>query len=433
VPDLHDLYGQSFENRYEAYESQNLPSARNIPATNLWRRLLTMLYETGHPWITFKDACNVRNPQSHVGVIHNSNLCTEITLNTSADETAVCNLGSVNLSKMVIGGKLNEKLIESTVKTAVRMLDNVIDVNFYPTVEAKTANGRHRPIGLGVMGYQDVLYQLKIPFASERNCDLSDELMELVSFYAISASNELARERGTYQSYPGSKWSQGLLPYDTLALLQEERGVSLDYSKQQIKDWNPLRESIKAFGMRNSNCMAIAPTATISNISGTTPCIEPSFRNIYVKENTDGTFIVVNEYMVNALEQLNLWNDAILNQIKLRNGSLASVAGVPEELKELYREAFEISPDWVVKSAARRAKWIDQSASTNIFIKTESGKILDQIYTLAWKLGLKTTYYLRSLSTSQVEKNIDSDILPGKGDSEPALCRIDDPTCEVCQ
>jgi ribonucleoside-diphosphate reductase alpha chain len=401
-----------------------------------------MLYETGHPWITFKDACNVRNPQSHAGVIHNSNLCTEITLNTSADETAVCNLGSVNLSKMVIGGKLNEKLIESTVRIAVRMLDNVIDVNFYPTVEAKTANQRHRPIGLGVMGYQDVLYQLKIPFASEKNLNLADELMELVSFYAISASNELARERGSYQSYPGSKWSRGLLPYDTLALLEEERGISLEYSRQQTKDWNPLRESIKSFGMRNSNCMAIAPTATISNISGTTPCIEPSFRNIYVKENTDGTFIVVNEYMVNDLQRYNLWNDSILNQIKLGNGSLANVAGVPEDLKELYREAFEISPEWVVKAAARRGKWIDQSTSTNIFVKTSSGKMLDQIYTLAWKLGLKTTYYLRSLSTSQVEKNIDSDGLSEtpklavgtpKNGIEPALCRLDDPTCEVCQ
>ena len=440
VPDLHGSYGMDFEKKYAEYEALNLHSAKRVDAVSLWRKLLTMLFETGHPWITFKDPCNVRNPQSHCGVIHNSNLCTEITLNNSEEETAVCNLGSVNLAKFIENRTLNEALLAKTVRTAIRMLDNVIDVNYYPTVETRRSNLRHRPVGLGMMGYQDALYRMGIPFASEEHLDFCDRLTEVFSYHSIEASCDLAKEKGCYESFAGSKWSQGVFPHDTLEILEAERGVplELDRGMSKAKEWKALKEKVKRHGMRNSNCMAIAPTATISNIVDVNPCIEPTFRNIYTKENTDGSFIVVNRYMVEDLEKLGLWDRKMINKIKYHNGSLGEIAEIPQALRDKYREVFEIPSEWLVKAAARRGKWIDQSQSLNIFLAVPSGKLLDNIYTVAWKAGLKTTYYLRTLGTSQVRKTVSIEEEPEAKPAPSLLAKnegqpYDANECEVCQ
>ena len=427
VPELHELYGKAFEVKYVEYEKANVQSARVISAKDLWKKILTMLYETGHPWITFKDPCNLRSPQDHVGVVHNSNLCTEITLNNDKDEVAVCNLASLNLAKMINGQDLDAELIEKTVRTGMRMLDNVVDINFYTIPETEVSNSRHRPVGLGLMGYHDALYQLDINFASEENLAFADRSMELISYYAYSASSDLAKERGSYSTYQGSKWSRGLLPIDTLKLLEAERGVPLTINTNQTLDWDALRAKIKTQGMRNSNCLAIAPTATISNITGVVPCVEPIFKNIYSKENMSGSFLVINKYLVDDLLALGLWNKPMIDAIKYHNGSVASINAIPENLKNKYKETFEIEPSYVVRAAAYRGKWIDQSASTNIFVSTTSGKLLSDLYIDAWKTGIKTTYYLRTLAASQISKTIEAPVV------EPKACLISNPDCEACQ
>ncbi len=404
VPDLHDLYGAAFEARYQAYEADSSIRSKVIKASDLWRRVLTMLYETGHPWITFKDAANVRNPQDHVGVIHSSNLCTEITLNTSDDETAVCNLASLNLANMMRNGRLDEQKIRDTVRIGIRMLDNVIDNNFYPTPEAKNANMRHRAVGLGMMGDQDALYLMNTPFDSDAAVAFADESMEMVSYYAIQASSELAVERGAYETFNGSKWSRGIFPLDTLDVLASERGISVDVSRESRLDWESLKQQVKRFGMRNSNTMAIAPTATIANIAGVYPCTEPAYKNIYMKENLSGNFIVINRYLIDDLSVLGLWNRDMLEKIKIQNGSVRDIPEIPQSIREKYKETFEIAAHWIIDAAARRSKWIDQSASTNVFMSTTSGRALSDNYMRAWQMGLKTTYYLRTLGASQVSK-----------------------------
>jgi len=457
VPDLHDLYGKEFKEKYEYYESLNLPRSRKINSFDLWRKMLTMLFETGHPWFTFKDPINLRSPQDHVGVVHSSNLCTEITLNTSNNETAVCNLGSINLGQMIGNGKLNEEKLAKTIRTGIRMLDNVIDNNYYPTPESKTANLRHRAIGLGMMGYQDALYQLNIPFDSDENLGFADKSMEMISYYAILASSELAKERGSYETFKGSKWDRGILPYDTLSILEEHRGESLDLDKQITMDWDYVKSHIRSFGMRNSNTMAIAPTATIANIAGVYPCAEPAFKNIYMKENLSGNFIVINEYLVEELEQKGLWTNYILKQIKLHNGSIQEIPEISEDIRSLFKETFDIHMKWIIRAASRRAKWIDQSASTNIFVNTTSGKYLNDIYSLAWTTGLKTTYYLRSLGATQISKtsaDVESTSKEPELETKPTIkaesvslstnntengqlelmmCKLNDPTCEACE
>ncbi len=440
VPELHDLYGVEFEKKYQEYEAQNLASEKKVSARFLWKKILTMLFETGHPWITFKDACNIRNPQDHTGVIHNSNLCTEITLNNSADETAVCNLGSLNLARMIEDGGINEKKLKNTVFQSIRMLDNVIDINYYPTKEAKNSNSRHRPIGLGVMGYQDALFQLDIPFASDEQVEFADKLAEKISYYAIQASNELAAEKGSYSSFKGSKWDRGLLPLDTYKLLSQTRGGLLEYDDSSTMDWDALKQKIKENGMRNSNCMAIAPTATISNIAGTVPCIEPIFRNIYTKENTDGSFIVINHYLMEELKEKGIWTKELVNKIKFYDGSLAKIEELPEWIKQKYQEVFEIDSLWLLKGAARRNKWIDQSQSLNVFVSNTSGKALSDVYQAAWQLGLKTTYYLRSLSITQIDKTIEintqskeAEPMQSFATKDAVADAIDKSTCEVCQ
>ncbi len=409
VPELHHLYGKEFEKKYEEYEKLadegKIEMFRRIPASQLWRKMLTMLFETGHPWVTFKDPCNVRSPQDHVGVIHNSNLCTEITLNNSKEETAVCNLGSVNLGRHIVDGKLDQKLMEDTVTTAMRMLDNVIDINYYTTKECEVSNMRHRPVGLGIMGFADALFMLNIPFNSEEAVAFGDESMELVSYYAILGSSQLAKEKGKYKSYKGSKWDRGLLPVDTLDLLEQERGQKIDVKRRGKLNWKPVRDHVKKYGMRNSNTMAIAPTASISNISGCYPCIEPIYKNLYVKSNMSGDFTVINSYLIEDLKKLDMWNEEMLKKIKFHDGSIQKITEIPQEIRAKYQEVFEIDPEWLVKIAAHRGKWIDQSQSLNIFVQGVSGKKLSDIYTYAWKTGLKTTYYLRSLAASQVEKS----------------------------
>lgn len=409
VPDLHHSYGKKFEQSYTHYEKLadegKIKLFRRVKAADLWKKMLGMLFETGHPWITFKDPSNVRSPQDHVGVVHNSNLCTEITLNNSKDETAVCNLGSVNFAVHVTNGAFDREMVKETVTVAMRILDNVIDLNFYPTIEARTSNMRHRPVGLGVMGFQDALYQLDIDFASERCVAFADESMEIVSYAAILASTQLAKERGKYESFPGSKWDRGMLPVDTIGLLEAERGETIEVSRDGTLDWSVVREAIKKYGMRNSNTMAIAPTATISNIAGSVPAIEPIYKNIYVESNISGDFTVVNPYLVEDLKKLNLWSEAMLNELKYNDGSIARIAGIPDVLKNKYKEVFEVDMHWLIKSAAYRGKWIDQSQSLNIFFRGSSGKDLSDIYLYAWRMGLKTTYYLRSLAASQVEKS----------------------------
>ncbi len=409
VPDLTELYGASFEARYEHYEREaaagKIKHFRTIKARDLWRKMITMLYETGHPWITWKDPSNVRSPQDHAGVVHNSNLCTEITLNNSLEETAVCNLGSINYQRLVRGGKFDVDLVASTVRTAVRMLDNVIDVNYYPTSEAKVSNFRHRPVGLGIMGFHDALYQLDINFDTDEAVQFADQSMELVSYHTILASAELARERGAYESYKGSKWDRGIFPIDTISLLAKERGQKIDVDLSVRLDWTPVRQAVKQYGMRNSNCLAMAPTATISNIVGSIPTIEPIYKNIYVKSNMNGDFIIVNPYLVSDLKKLGLWDFEMIGKLKYFDGSVRDIAEVPLALKDKYKEVFEIKPEWLIKSAAHRGKWIDQSQSLNIYFAGTSGKELASIYEYAWSLGLKTTYYLRTLGASQVEKS----------------------------
>lgn len=409
TPDLHEIYGKKFEERYVMYESMvdegKIKLSKRLPAKELWRKLLTRLFETGHPWPTFKDACNIRSPQDHVGVIHSSNLCTEITLNTSREETAVCNIGSINLSKFIKNGQIDEPFLAETISTAMRMLDNVIDINFYPTIEGQVANQRHRPIGLGVMGLQDVFFQVKAPFDSPQAMAMSDLLLETVSYYAILSSSQLAKERGAYSSFKGSKWDRNLFPIDTIALLGKERGYEIEMIGGETKDWSVVREHVKKYGMRNSNTMAIAPTATISNISGCFPCIEPIYKNLYAKANSSGEFAVLNSYLIDDLKKLNLWNSQMCDQIKYYDGSIAQIKEIPESIRALYKTAFEIDPFQMVRMTAARGKWIDQSQSHNVFMAGVSGKKLHDLYMAGWKLGLKTFYYLRTLGASQIEKS----------------------------
>jgi ribonucleoside-diphosphate reductase alpha chain len=434
-----------------------------VPASDLWRKMLSMLFETGHPWITFKDACNVRSPQQHAGVVHSSNLCTEITLNTSDTETAVCNLGSVNLLNHVKRGDdgakvLDHDKLQATIKTAMRMLDNVIDINYYAVKKARDSNMRHRPVGLGVMGFQDALYELRIPYASNEAVDFADRSMEAVCYYAYWASTELARERGRYASYRGSLWDKGILPPDTLDLLARERGGYVDVDRSSTLDWDALRKKIAADGMRNSNCVAIAPTATISNIIGVDASIEPCFGNLSVKSNLSGEFTVINSYLVKDLKRLGLWDDVMVMDLKHFDGSLRPIDRVPQDVKALYATAFEVEPLWLVEAAARRQKWIDQAQSLNIYMAGASGKKLDDTYKLAWLRGLKTTYYLRTTSATQIEKSTGrtgqlnavsvgntsaaaasapaaapADITDVESATDIKFCAIDDPGCEACQ
>jgi len=443
VPDLHDLVGQAFERAYTAYEAKadsgELKLFKRVPAVDLWRKMLSMLFETGHPWITFKDPCNIRSPQQHAGVVHSSNLCTEITLNTSDSETAVCNLGSVNLARHLKDGALDHDKLRRTIGTAMRMLDNVIDINYYAVDKARESNLRHRPVGLGLMGFQDALYELRVPYASDAAVRFADESMEAICYYAYQASTELARERGTYSSYEGSLWSQGILPLDSLELLARERGGHVEVDRSTRLDWDALRAQIKQHGMRNSNCVAIAPTATISNIVGVDASIEPSFGNLSVKSNLSGEFTVVNQYLVRDLKRLGLWDDVMVMDLKHFKGSLAPIDRVPQGLKALYATAFEVEPTWLVEAAARRQKWIDQAQSLNIYMAGASGKKLHDTYTLAWLRGLKTTYYLRTQSATHVEMSTVNkrQLNAVPTDAEPAtdvkFCAIDDPGCEACQ
>lgn len=407
--DLTETYGKRFEELYEKYEAMadtgEIKLWKRMKARDLWKKQLGMLFETGHPWITFKDPSNIRSPQDHAGVVHSSNLCTEITLNTSAEETAVCNLGSINYPKHIINGVFDQQMVAQTVRTAMRMLDNVIDLNFYPTIEARNSNMKHRPVGLGIMGFQDALYMLNIPFASEACVEFSDSSMEMIAYHAILASAELARERGAYQSFKGSKWDRGIFPIDTIKLLEADRGIPTGTNMKERLDWSVVREAVKQYGMRNSNTMAIAPTATIANIAGSIPGNEPIYKNIYVKSNISGDFIIVNEYLVEDLKKIGLWNAETLAAIKYNDGSLADIPNIPVELKAKYKETFEIDMRWIVKAAASRGKWIDQSQSLNIFFSGTSGQELSELYLYAWEAGLKTTYYLRTLGATQVEKS----------------------------
>ncbi len=409
APELHDLYGKAFEDQYVAYEKMadegKIRLTKRMPAKQLWRKMLSRLFETGHPWITFKDAFNIRSPQDHAGVIHSTNLCTEISLNTSPEETAVCNLGSINLGLHIVDGKLDRALLAESIETAIRALDNVIDINFYPTKEGETANMRHRPVGLGIMGFQDALYKMDVAFDDERALEIADELMETVSYHAILSSSQLAAQRGAYSTFKGSKWDRGLLPHDTVDLLEQERGVPIEVKRGGKLDWTPVRESIKKHGMRNSNTMAIAPTATISNIANCYPCIEPIYKNIYVKANMSGEFTVVNNYLIEDLKELGLWNQQMLDQLKYYDGNVQMVPEIPDHLKHKYKEAFELDPEWLIELTAARGKWIDQSQSHNVFMQGVSGKKLSSIYQKAWRCGLKSTYYLRTLGATQIEKS----------------------------
>ncbi len=409
VPDLNDIYGKKFEKAYAAYEKKadkgEIQIWKRMKARELWRKMISMLFETGHPWITFKDACNLRSPQDHVGVIHNSNLCTEITLNNSSEETAVCNIGSINLASHLVNGKLDYKLLEDTVVTAVRMLDNTIDPNFYPTEETRRANMRHRPVGLGLMGFQDVLYEGDIDFESEEAVKFADESMEFISFHAIKTSASLAKEKGQYESFPGSKWDRGIFPIDTLDLLEAERGMPISVNRSSKMDWKPVRELVKKYGLRNSNLMAVAPTATISNINGCVPTIEPAYKNLYVKSNMSGEFTVVSQHLVADLKRLGLWNQTMLDAIKQADGSVQDITTIPPKIRSKYKTAFESNMQALIKVAAYRGKWIDQSQSLNIFFQGTSGRVLADLYLAAWHLGLKTTYYLRTVAASGIEKS----------------------------
>jgi ribonucleoside-diphosphate reductase alpha chain len=471
VPDLHDKFGADFEKAYVAYEAKaaqgEIKPHRTVQAADMWRKMLTMLFETGHPWITFKDACNIRSPQQHIGVVHSSNLCTEITLNTSDTETAVCNLGSVNLVQHLKDGKLDHEKLKKTITVAMRMLDNVIDINYYAVKKARDSNMRHRPVGLGLMAFQDSLYELRVPYASQAAVDFADESMEAICYYAYWASTELAKERGKYSSYKGSLWDRGILPLDTLDMLAKERGGYVEVDRSAKLDWNVLRNKIAQDGMRNSNCVAIAPTATISNIIGVDACIEPCFGNLSVKSNLSGEFTIINGYLVRDLKRLGLWDDVMVVDLKHYDGSLRPIDRVPAEIKSLYATAFEVDTTWVIEAAARRQKWIDQAQSLNIYMAGASGKKLDDTYKLAWTRGLKTTYYLRTVGATHAEKSTVkagkmNSVSSGSGggissapgasvnaidaaaaaareqlSSMPAtdikFCGVDDPTCESCQ
>jgi ribonucleoside-diphosphate reductase alpha chain len=469
VPDLHDLFGSAFEKAYVAYEAKaargEITPSKTVPATDLWRKMLSMLFETGHPWITFKDPCNIRSPQQHVGVVHSSNLCTEITLNTNDQETAVCNLGSVNLLQHIADGKLDHAKLKRTVSTAMRMLDNVIDINYYAVKKARDSNLRHRPVGLGIMGFQDALYALRVPYASQEAVEFADQSMEAVCYHAYWASTDLAAERGRYSSYKGSLWDKGILPLDTLNLLAEARGgysigegpsasPYVQTDRSATLDWDALRSKIAKDGMRNSNCVAIAPTATISNIIGVDASIEPSFGNLSVKSNLSGEFTVVNSYLVRDLKRLGLWDDVMVMDLKHFDGSLRAIDRVPQDIKALYATAFEIETQWLVEAAARRQKWIDQAQSLNIYMAGASGKKLDDTYKLAWLRGLKTTYYLRTMAATHAEKStgragqmnaVSNDTATAPTATAMAalatvdaatdikFCAIDDPGCEACQ
>jgi ribonucleoside-diphosphate reductase alpha chain len=467
VPDLHDMFGTDFETAYVAYEARaargEIKPSRTVQATDLWRKMLTMLFETGHPWITFKDACNIRSPQQHAGVVHSSNLCTEITLNTSKTETAVCNLGSVNLLQHLKDGKLDHAKLQTTITTAMRMLDNVIDINYYAVKKARDSNMRHRPVGLGLMAFQDSLYELRIPYASDAAVAFADESMEAICYFAYWASTELARERGRYSSYKGSLWDKGVLPLDTLDMLATQRGGYVEVDRSGHLNWDTLRQKIAKDGMRNSNCVAIAPTATISNIIGVDASIEPCFGNLSVKSNLSGEFTIINSYLVRDLKRLGLWDDVMVMDLKHFDGSLQPIDRVPSEIKSLYATAFEVETRWLVEAASRRQKWIDQAQSLNIYMAGASGKKLDETYKLAWVRGLKTTYYLRTQSATHAEK---STVTAGRlnavssgGETSPLsamsaldavaaaarqqvaalpatdvkFCGVDDPTCESCQ
>ncbi|GGX12431.1 ribonucleoside-diphosphate reductase subunit alpha [Undibacterium macrobrachii] len=409
VPDLHDKFGKAFEEAYTAYEAKaasgEIKLSKKVPALDLWRKMLSMLFETGHPWITFKDPCNIRSPQQHVGVVHSSNLCTEITLNTNDSEIAVCNLGSVNMPAHMKDGKLDHEKLKRTITTAMRMLDNVIDINYYAVKKARDSNLRHRPVGLGIMGFQDCLHMMRIPYASMDAVQFADTSMEAVCYYAYLASTELAQERGRYSSYTGSLWDRGILPQDSVKLLAQERGGYLEVDSSETMDWSIVRDRIKQYGMRNSNCVAIAPTATISNIIGVSACIEPTYQNLYVKSNLSGEFTEINEHLVRDLKERGLWDDVMISDLKYFDGSLAKIDRIPEDLRELYATAFEISPTWLVEAASRRQKWIDQAQSLNIYMAGASGKKLDETYKLAWLRGLKTTYYLRTIGATHTEKS----------------------------
>lgn len=437
VGNLHDLSGEAFEKAYVAYEEKaargEMHIFKKIPAVALERKMLSMLFETGHPWFTFKDSCNLRSPQQHAGVIHSSNLCTEITLNTSADEIAVCNLGSINVPLHLHEGGINHEKLRRTIKTAVRMLDNVIDINYYSVPQARNSNFKHRPVGLGIMGFQDALYQLRIPYASQEAVEFADRLMEAVSYYAIEASSELAKERGSYQSYQGSLWSQGILPIDSIELLQKARGPYLEMDRSQTMDWSALRTKVTTVGMRNSNVLAIAPTATISNICGVSQSIEPTYQNLYVKSNLSGEFTVINPYLVDDLKRLNLWDTVMVHDLKYYDGRLTPISRIPDEIKQLYLTAFELDASWLIEAGSRRQKWIDQAQSLNLYMAAPSGKKLEQLYRFAWKRGLKTTYYLRTMGATHVEKSTIHDAALNVDIVAPSLCPIDDPTCEACE
>ena len=454
TPDLHDLYGKAFEERYTQYEQDaadgKIRLHRTVPAVDLWRKMLTRVFETGHPWITFKDPSNVRSPQDHQGVVHSSNLCTEILLNTSKDETAVCNLGSINLRNHITDGKLDHEKLEETINTAVRMLDNVIDINFYPTPEAKNANQRHRPVGLGLMGFQDALSTCGISYASEEAVEFADRSMEAISWYAIMASSRLAEERGTYSSYEGSKWDRGLLPIDTVQLLQEERGMEIEMDQSTSLDWDVVRTQVAKHGVRNSNIMAIAPTATISTIIGVTQSIEPTYKHLFVKSNLSGEFVQLNISLVNELKERGLWCEDLLEAVKYYDGALGEIPGLPDDIKGRYATAFEIDPEWIIRCASRRQKWIDMGQSLNLYLGQPSGRRLDEMYRYAWSAGLKTTYYLRSLGATQVEKSTvdinkfgvqprwmknassSADVVVER-QPEVQQCSVDNPDCEACQ
>jgi ribonucleoside-diphosphate reductase alpha chain len=459
VPGLHDLYGKPFKAAYEQAEADaeagRIKVYRKVRAVDLWRKMLSMLFETGHPWITFKDPCNLRSPQQHVGVVHSSNLCTEITLNTSADEVAVCNLGSVNLVAHIGENGLDHDKLAKTVKTAMRMLDNVVDINFYTIPEARRSNLKHRPVGLGLMGFQDALQMQSIAYASEAAMEFADISMEAISYHAIWASTELAEERGRYQSFEGSLWSKGILPIDSVEHVSEARG-GVDMDRGQRLDWETLRDRVRTVGMRNSNCLAIAPTATISNICGVSQSIEPAYQNLYVKTNMSGDFTVVNALLVEALKARGLWDEVMISDLKYFDGSVGQIDRIPNDLKAVFATAFEVDAKWLIAAASRRQKWIDQAQSLNLYIANPSGKALDSIYRLAWSLGMKTTYYLRSRAATSVEKSTlkgtdgklnavspvsvapvapSIDTLRARAEREAGLsaCAIDDPECEACQ
>ena len=467
APDLHDLYGSAFEKKYKEYEAKTETNEiglfKKVKAADLWRKMLSMLFETGHPWITFKDACNIRSPQQHIGVIHSSNLCTEITLNTSETEIAVCNLGSINLVQHITNDKLDTEKLKKTTRTAIRMLDNVIDINYYSVEQAHTSNMRHRPVGLGVMGFQDALYKLKVPYGSDNAVEFADRSMEAISYFAIEASSDLAKERGSYASFSGSLWSKGIMPIDSLKMLQQERSEQyLEVDLNATMEWDSLRSKVQIDGMRNSNVMAIAPTATIANITGVSQSIEPTYQNLFVKSNLSGEFTVINPYMVQDLKEQNLWDNVMVNDLKYYDGSLQAIERVPNEIKERYATAFEVEPRWLVDAASRRQKWIDQAQSLNLYIAGASGKKLDITYRMAWLRGLKTTYYLRALSATSAEKstldrgtlnavtteqtspavavaqetpaiNESLDLGTSEAAPVPMACSIDDPDCEACQ